>query len=438
MSDTLFPLPAATAPDPTAATSPPRVLRPNRQQLELRPADLEGLLPAEHRARLVWQFVESLDLRAFYARVQAVDGHAGRPAIDPAILLALWLYATLQGVGSARALARLCEEHDAYRWLCGGVSVNYHTLADFRVEPAAELDEVLTSSVAALVATGAVRLQRVSQDGVKVRANAGRGSFRREARLRRVRAEASAQVEALKREVHDEPAATTRRLEAARARAARERQQRVTEALAQLPAVTARRQKAGLKGPGRVSTTDPEARRMTMADGGVRPAFNGQFMTATNSQVIVGVALTNAGTDLGQLQPMVEQLHQRYGHRPHEVLADGGYVALGEIRALAARGCRVYAPPKEPRGHPRARDARRRNDEATREWRTRMATEPAQTIYKERAATSECVNAAARNRGLQQLLVRGVRKGRAILLWFALAHNLLRAAALRPASVTGG
>ena len=341
-------------------------------------------------------------------------------------------------MGSARALARLCEEHDAYRWLCGGVSVNYHTLADFRVEPTAELDELLTSSVAALMATGAVKLQRVAQDGVKVRASAGRGSFRRELRLARIRAEASAQVEALKREVHDEPQATTRRLAAARERAARERQQRVTEALAQLPAVTARRQQAGLKGPARVSTTDPDARRMTMADGGVRPAFNGQFMTATDSQVIVGVALTNAGTDLGQLQPMVEQLHRRYGQRPREVLADGGYVALREIRALAAVGCRVYAPPKAPRGQPRARDAQRRNDEATMEWRTRMTTEAGQEIYKERAATSECVNAAARNRGLQQLLVRGLRKGRAILLWFALAHNLLRAAALRPAPVTVG
>jgi transposase len=439
MSDTLFPLPDATSPGPGAPElSAPRLIRPNRQQLELRPADLEGLLPADHRARLVWQFVESLDLRAFYARVLAVEGHAGRPAIDPAILLALWLYATLQGVGSARALARLCEEHDAYRWLCGGVSVNYHTLADFRVEPAAELDEVLTSSVAALVATGAVTLQRVAQDGVKVRAHAGRGSFRREGRLVRLRAEASAQVEVLKREVHDEPAATTRRLQAARARAARERQQRVTEALAQLPAVTARRQKAGLKGPARVSTTDPDARRMTMADGGVRPAFNGQFMTATDSQVIVGVALTNAGTDQGQLPPMVEQMQRRYGQRPGEVLADGGYVVLQDLRALAARGCRVYAPPQAPRGQPRARDARRRQDEITMEWRTRMATDAAQTIYRERAATSECVNAAARNRGLQQLLVRGLRKGRAILLWFALAHNLLRAAALRPAAVTLG
>src|SRR6266540_1920479 len=178
MSDTLFPLPEATPGRGDAGSAPPRVLRPNRQQLELRPADLEGLLPAEHRARVVWQFVEGLDLGPLYAQVQAVEGHAGRPAIDPAILMALWLYATLEGVGSARAVARLCEEHDAYRWICGGVAVNYHTLADFRVDPGEVLDELLSTSVAALMAEGLVDLQRVAHDGVKVRASAGAGSFR--------------------------------------------------------------------------------------------------------------------------------------------------------------------------------------------------------------------------------------------------------------------
>jgi transposase len=439
MSDSLFPSPPPTEPRTPSAPTEPRLLRPNRQQLELRPADLDGLLPVEHRARAVWHFVEGLDLSPLYAQVKAVDGHAGRPAIDPAILMALWLYATLEGVGSARALARLCEEHDAYRWLCGGVAVNYHTLADFRVSPGEYLDEVLTTSVAALMAEGLVELQRVAHDGVKVRASAGAGSFRRGARLEQLVAEATAQVEALTREVHDDPAASARRIVAARQRAAAEQQQRVRRALAQLPAVAARRTKAGLKGPARVSTTDPDARRMTMADGGVRPAFNAQVTTATGSQVIVGVAVTNAGTDLGQLQPMLEQLRRRYGQGPAEVLADGGYVALPDIRALEGPtgGCRVYAPPKAPRGCGRPRDWRRRNDEATLAWRARMATAAAQAIYKERAATAECVNAQARNRGLQQFVVRGLRKVWAVLLWFALAHNLLRSVALRQAAATG-
>src|SRR5688572_29882003 len=166
MIDTLFPMPDATEGEGDAGKGEPRVHRPNRQQLELRPTDLDGLLPADHRARVVWQFVEGLALEPLYARIKAVEGHAGRPAIDPAILMTLWLYATLEGVGSARALARLCEEHDAYRWVCGGVAVNYHTLADFRVGPGEELDELLTTSVAALMAEGVVDLTRVAHDGV--------------------------------------------------------------------------------------------------------------------------------------------------------------------------------------------------------------------------------------------------------------------------------
>jgi IS5 family transposase len=207
----------------------------------------------------------------------------------------------------------------------------------------------------------------------------------------------------------------------------------VARALAQLPAVAARRQKAGVKGPARVSTTDADARVMKMADDGYRPAYNGQFATATGSQVIVGVAVPNAGTDLGQLAPMIDQLQRRYGQAPAEVLVDGGYVALEDFRVVAARGCRVYAPPKAPRGPGRGRDRRRRDDEGTTAWRQRMATEAAQRIYRERAATAECVNALARNRGLRHVLVRGLRKVRAVLLWFALAHNALRARALRRA-----
>src|SRR5437773_318546 len=163
MNDTLFPLPEPNEMPEETPCALPRVQRPNRTQLAWRPTDLETLLPADHRARVVWAFVEGLDLTAFYQAIKAVEGGAGRPPIDPAILMALWLYATLEGVGSARAVARLCEEHDAYRWLCGGVTVNYHTLADFRVGPPERLDGLLTTSVATLCAEGLVDLTRVAQ-----------------------------------------------------------------------------------------------------------------------------------------------------------------------------------------------------------------------------------------------------------------------------------
>jgi transposase len=437
MNDTLFELPNPEARQEQPLVKPePRLQRPNREQVELRPVDLEGLLPADHRARIVWDFVEGLDLTPLYAAIKAVEGHAGRPPIDPAILLALWLYATVEGVGSARAVARLCEEHDAYRWLCGGVSVNYHTLADFRVQHVEFLDGLLTTSVATLMAEGLVTVTRVAQDGVRVRASAGAASFRRQARLEACLAEAEAQVAALRRELEDDPGATTRRQAAARQRAAAERQHRVADALKHLPEIAAKK-KATEREQARASTTDPEARVMKMADGGYRPAFNGQFATATAGQVIVGVDATNVGSDRAQVVPMTEQLQQRYGRAPAELLVDGGFVNHDDIVAVARPelGCTVYAPVSAPRVATRDPYQPCPGDpEVIAQWRQRMGTEAAKTIYRERAATSECINAIARNRGLQRFVVRGLARVKAVLLWFALAHNMMRAVALRRAA----
>jgi transposase len=264
MDDILFDLP----PTEVSQTEPevrgrPRVQRPRRNQVVLRPSDLESLLPEDHRARLVWAFVERLDLDPLYGRIRAVEHHSGRPPIDPAILTALWLYATLEGVGSARALDRLCTEHDAYRWLCGGVPVNYHSLADFRVEQPDVLDGLLSQSVAALIVDGAVSLTRVAHDGIRVRASAGSGSFRRRERLERALAEADAQVKALRAELEDDPGATSRRVAAARERAAAERTERLRRALESLPGLEAvkRRQvrRDRPERPARASSTDPEA-----------------------------------------------------------------------------------------------------------------------------------------------------------------------------------
>ena len=436
MTDTLFPLPPAAVPSADAApVAVPRVQRPDRTQLEFRPVDLESLLPADHRARIVWDFVQGLDLSVLYGEIRAVEGGAGRPAIDPAILMALWLYATLDGVGSARAIERLCEQHDAYRWIVGGVSVNYHTLAEFRVAHGEVLDTALTTSVATLMAEGLVELKRVAQDGIRVRAHAGAASFRRRERLKACLAEATAQVAALKQEVHDDPGATARRQAAARERAARERQERVAQALAQLPEIEAKK-RGDETGQARASTTDADARVMKMADGGFRPAFNGEFATDTATQVIVGVDATNVGSDLGALVPMVEQLGGRYEQVPAEMLVDGGFASHEAIAQVAGPeyGCTVYAPVRKPKDPTRERyHARPGDSEAVGAWRARMGTAEAQAIYKERAATAECVNALARNRGLRQFLVRGLPKVKVVLLWFALAHNLMRSVALRAA-----
>jgi transposase len=430
-------LPIPERPTEVAAARVARVLMPNRAQVQLRPSDLESLLADDHTARLVWDFVTRQDLSRLYAQIKAVEGGPGRDAIAPEILLSLWLYATLEGVGSARALSRLCEAHDAYRWLCGGVRVNHHTLSDFRVGQGAFLDDLLTVSVASLMSTGAVNLKRVAQDGMRVRASAGAASFRRKERLQALKAQAREQVERLKREVEDDPAATERRAAAARERAVREREERLAQALERMPAMEAIKRANGKPvESARVSTTDPQATVMKMADGGFRPAFNVQFATDTASQVVVGVAVTDRGSDYGEMPVMLEQLAQRYDAAPEEMLVDGGFTKLEDVEHAAAKSVAVYGPVPQPKDADRDRHVPRPNDsEAVAAWRTRMGTDEAKTIYKERAATAECVNAAARNRGLQRFQVRGLAKVTAVALLFALAHNLSRMFAFATAAM---
>jgi hypothetical protein len=293
----------------------------------------------------------------------------------------------------------------------------------------------LTQSVATLMLEGLVTLDRVAQDGMRVRASAGAASFRRRPTLEECQAEAKEQVEALAQEVEEDPASSNRRQDAARRRAARERSERVGKALAELAEMEAKKKEEEEKAQARASTTDPESRVMKMGDGGFRPAHNVQFATDTQSQVIAGVEVVNAGSDQGQMPPMVEQLEERYNQTPGEFLVDGGFAKHQDIETVstAEGGTTVYAPVPKPRKDS-DRDPHQPlpGDSPTiAQWRVRMGTPEAKAIYKDRASTAECVNAISRNRGLRQFLVRGLRKVRAVALWFAIAHNLMRAVALR-------
>jgi transposase len=436
----------------------PRVQCANRRQAVMSWDTLDERLAEDHQARLVWAYVESADLWLLYEKIKAVEGWAGRRAIDPKILLALWLYATLDGVGSGREIDRLCKEHDAYRWICGGVSVNYHSISDFRTEHVGFLDRLLSDSVAALVHEGLVTLNRVAQDGVRVRASAGADSFRRRPTLEECQAEAHEQVRKLREELDADPGAVSKRQQAARQRAARERSERLQRALAQMEELEKKRQAqakkelakdgqdkggqnrdedggpAKKKEPGqpRVSTTDPEAQVMKMADGGFRPAYNIQYATDTATQIVTGVDAGTIGSDQGQMGPMVEQHEDRYDQRPNEVLVDGGFAKKSDIEQVSLAGVTVYAPVQKPKKAEQDPYARRPGDsDSIAEWRERMGSERGKAIYKERASTAECVNATARNRGLYQFLVRGLEKIKAVALMFALAHNLVRAVTLR-------
>jgi hypothetical protein len=334
-------------------------------------------------------------------------------------------------VGRARQLDRLCASHDAYRWILGGVTVNYHTLSDFRRRHEVAVDALLTESLGVLLHEGLVTLERVAQDGMRVRASAGAASFRREPTLTQCLAAAEAEVERLKREADDppdEPSAGGRsaRKQAAAERAARERLKRVQRALAALPAARAAKPK-GKEEQARVSTTDPDARVMKMADGGYRPAFNVEFGSDTANQFIVVVDVVNVGSDMAQLGPGLDQVEARCGQVPGAALVDGGFAATGQITAAEQRGVTVYAPVRQPKDPTRDPHQPRPGDsEEVATWRLRMGTDDAKAIYKERAATAECVNALARLRSLACFWVRGLPAVRCVALLVALTHNALR------------
>lgn len=445
MSDAVTLFPPTPPAEPSAASS--KTVPADR--CRLRPIDrhrsstssLDELLPADDLARLVWQYVQELDLTDFYTPLRAVAGVPGRNATDPALFVALWLYATLDGVSTARRLARLCRGYLPYQWLCGGVSLNYHSLADFRVAHTQKLDELLSATIACFQHEGLIALERTAQDGLKVRASAGECSFRREESLQAALQKAE---EYLCQRPTGEGGAGNKRQQAARQRAARERVQRLQKALASVEELQQQRQqrarpdekKPPQEKPPRASTTDPEARKMRMADGGFRPAFNVQLNTAVGSGLIVGVSVSTAGNDSHEMLPMLEQMQERYQTVPDEHLVDGGFANKEQLTAAVTKhGTTIYAPLKEEQKQLAAGQdpyqAKRGDTPAVTSWRARMGTAEAKAIYKQRASTAEWANAQLRNRGLSQVVVRGQQKVLAVMLWQALAHNLVRALALR-------
>jgi transposase len=481
----------------------PRLREPRRDEILLRPVDLDSLIGDEHPARLYWDYVCKLDLSELEKAIKSREGRPGHPAASPQLLLALWLYATSEGVGSARALAELCENHDAYRWLCGGVSVNYHTLSDFRTGHGALLDRLLTENVAALAAEGLINLSAISHDGMRVRASAGAASFRRKKTIEEHLAQAREMVERLKREVDEAPDASRSRIRAARERAARERAERLAAALAKhaeietkackqptspataegdgepepdgdgtppraraarrkqerQPAVaenvaasaeaacapaddatTASTQTASAKKEKkekkekekepRVSTTDPQARVIKMADGGFRPGYNCQISTARGTLVIVGVDVSTNSSDRGLLKPAITQMEERYGMLPKQCLADGGFAKNDDIEWAASQNVEVFCPP--PNSKPGVDPCAPRADDGVgvATWRERMKSEAGKETYKDRSIT-ECAHAHMRERDLWQFIVRGEEKVKAQLTIHALAHNIKQGENLR-------
>ena len=407
----------------------------------------DDLVSADHPVRMVMAVVEKLDLDRFHEPIKARAGQAGRDATDPQLLVALWLYACTRGIGSARELARRCEDSAAFRWLCGGVSVNHRLLSDFRTDHSAALDALFTQVIASLVDKDVVHVSRVSQDGVRVRVSAGASSFRRQERLEQLLRQARQHVEQLRRQVDSpEHAALSARQRAARKRAAVEKLERLEAAIAQLPELKQKQAEAAHRaGNGkhgrqirnrqpRVSTTDAEARVMKMPNGGFNPAVNVQLATDTASRAILGVEVSNEGSDnAGLSEPMRRQVEQRTGGKVKQQLIDGGYMRSQDIEQAHRDGVELFVPPKPARNAQNQGSElkpKRGDSEAVLSWKRRMASEEGKQIYKQRAASSETVNGDLRSyRGLSQLTVRGLKKARCVALWCALAYNLLHFAA---------
>lgn len=440
----------------------PRLARSARDQVPLWGPSLCFVLPDGHLARVVWDMVLPLDLSEFTAEVKALDGGSGRPSIDPRVLLALWLYATLVGVGSARALAEECKYDQRYMWICGGLTPSYHILSDFRTKNTERIDRLFTCVVRWLVARGLARPEEMILDGTRTRACAGSNSFRTEATLAELFAIALAEKDALAAEeacsalpaqaplpgpefVRDSPEAVTRprrnRKQAAQRRAKLGRFKRLGAALAVVRRLTSARATSGshkskkekekiARRGVRASFTDASARVMKMADGGFRPAHNIQVGIDSNSKFILGLHVTDSGTDGNQAVPMLDEVLRRTGVAPKILLADGGFATHDTVQQMAKRKVTFYAPPmhsKDEGGNayrPRASDTK-----AVREWRKRMGS-PGGVAMRRKRPLVEWIFARFKSWSLRQVNVVGHTAVRGAVLLHGLAHNLLMAARL--------
>lgn len=432
-----------------------RIRQAERMQTSFELVDLESLVIDDHPVRAVWSFVEGLDLQPFYDRIKARGETPGRAATDPRILLALWLYATADGIGSARALARLCEHHTIYRWICGGVGVNHTMLSEFRLDSGEFLDRLLTSSLTALMKEGLITLDEVITDGTKIRATASRSSMRRRQTLVELEEKARTRVAQLKQELEADSAAGERRLSKRRLSAAEDRARRVAAALARHPATAPEKETDQTKGDEppaggksgktpkeeRVSTTDPDAPLMKMADGAVRPAYNVQVASACG--FVVAIDPVQRRNDRGLAPAMVAQVEQRCGKLPDRLLADTGAMTAADIATLAQTcpSMQVFSPPpackkaSKPQSKARYERNRAAEPQCLKEWRARMDSEEGQAVYKRRNNT-EHAHARLKNRGFDRMVLRGLAKVRIACWLHAITHNLMWAISRRRALKT--
>jgi transposase len=435
----------AKHPEPADRFGGVRMRRADRSQVAMHFCSIDELVTDDHQVRVIWDAVSQMDLSQFTRPIVVRELTPGRSANDVAVMVALWLWAAVNNVSRGRELERRCQRDLTFKWVCGGLSMNYHTLNDFRVEHGPALDELFTATLGRLIHGGLVSVTRISQpalslskeDGLRVRASAGSGSFRTRPRLEQFLAEAEAHLADLKKQAESAENEDVDQQEHNRQRAlAEDRLTRVKAAMEEVKKVEqskAKQHGAKAERAARASTTDPEARNMKMPNGGFNPAYNVQLASDPISRAIVGVVVSNSGADAPLSEPMREQVEHRTGQKVSEHLLDGGYVSHDAIDAADEQEVTLYMPVPPPNKNAKQQDryARRETDsQAAADWRARMNSEAAQAIYKDRSSTSETINADLRTyRGMSPLSVRGMAKTLCVALWSALAYNIMHFAA---------
>lgn len=420
--------------DAAAHASKYKLKHPCRNQMEMQFNCLDTLLPADHRARDIWDFVNSLDTRPCYAQLNTFDGKDGRPAISPQVLLALWIYSILDGNISARKLSTLCESHNAYKWIAGGVQINRTTLSDFRKLNPFVFEDLLTNCLAVMLKSGLIEDTDFAQDGTRVKANAGFNSYHREATLEEMRKKIKEYIANLSEDSYES------KQNSKDAAIKENRLKRVEEALAMIQNERTIKEDNGNKNRQpptqedlievRGSTTDPAARKMKMGDGGFRLAYNVQLATGIDSRVIFGVDVVTT-LDPGTSPRMMAAVHSRLRtlnmEAPQNWIGDCAYSAKSDVEDAARffPNCRYYAPPKTKSGIDPKRH-RKTDSPAVKKWRDLIGQEDVKELYKHRCSTAEFSNAQMKNRGWGQFLVRGLERVKSCAILHAIAHNISR------------
>lgn len=420
-----------------------KLLNPNRTQIEIRVSSLNDLIPEDHTARVVWNYIDKLDISKSLKNIITCHGCVGRPAVNPKILIALWLYATIEGIGSARVLTRYTKEHIGFTWICGGVQIERKTISDFRVNNNDLFDELLAQGVAILVKAKAVTLKEIAQDGLKVRSDSSKNSFRNTDNLKHCYEKAKERIDLLKKEIDEDPASCSRRQKHNKIRAQEEVMSRIQKAEEELKEFISdtdkNRQKHRKKKLTndekeyiKSSITDPEARIMKMPDGSYHPAYNFQYSVDTENNIIISLDVIQNGSDAGQMLPMYEKIKATYNQIPGRYLVDCGFKNYSDIKKIFKDGCKVYMPPQQSgkRNVISPEKSRAKNSEPIKEWRARMEEKETKNIYKNRKQTIELANAKLRGLGLYRLAVRGLEKAKGIATFFAFAYNMMRTRSL--------